>query len=44
MLISDPVSDMLTRIRNSNTVCKPDVYMPSTKVLVEIARVLHEAG
>lgn len=44
MHISDPVSDMLTRIRNANTVGKPDVSMPSTKVLVEIARVLQEEG
>lgn len=44
MHISDPVSDMLTRIRNANAVGKPDVSMPSTKVLVEIARVLQEEG
>lgn len=44
MNVNDPISDMLTRIRNANTVAKQDVAMPSTKVLVEIARVLQEEG
>ena len=44
MNVNDPISDMLTRIRNANTVGKAEVAMPSTKVLVEIARVLQEEG
>ena len=44
MKITDPISDMLTRIRNGNTANKDEVSMPSTKVLVEIARVICEEG
>ena len=32
----DPISDMLTRIRNANSANKPEVSMPSSKVLVEV--------
>jgi small subunit ribosomal protein S8 len=35
---------MLTRIRNANSAGKADVSMPSSKVLVEIARVITEEG
>lgn len=44
MKITDPISDMLTRIRNANAAGKAEVSMPSTKVLVEIARVFSEEG
>lgn len=44
MKITDPVSDMLTRIRNANAAGKPTVSIPSTKVLAEIARVITEEG
>ena len=44
MKITDPISDMLTRIRNANSAGKDSVSMPSSKVLVEIARVITEAG
>ena len=44
MKITDPISDMLTRIRNANSAGKAEVSMPSTKVLVEIARVIAEEG
>ncbi len=44
MKITDPISDMLTRIRNGNSANKPEVSMPSTKVLVEVARVICEEG
>jgi small subunit ribosomal protein S8 len=44
MNVNDPVSDMLTRIRNANSAGKSSVSMPTTKVLVEIARVLLEEG
>lgn len=44
MNVNDPISDMLARIRNANSAGKADVSMPSTKVLVEVARVLAEEG
>ena len=44
MNLTDPIADMLTRIRNANSVNKAKVSMPSIKKLVEIARVLHEEG
>lgn len=44
MEITDPISDMLTRIRNANSAGKDSVSMPSSKVLVEIARVITEEG
>jgi small subunit ribosomal protein S8 len=42
--IADPISDMLTRIRNAQAARKPDATMPTTKMLVAIARVLHAEG
>ena len=44
MKITDPVSDMLTRIRNANSANKAEVSMPSTKVLVAIAGVMQAEG
>lgn len=44
MKVTDPIADMLTRIRNGNTANKAQVSMPSSKVLVEIARVITEEG
>jgi small subunit ribosomal protein S8 len=44
MKITDPISDMLTRIRNGNAANKVEVSMPSSKVLVEVARVITEEG
>ncbi|MCI1666090.1 MAG: 30S ribosomal protein S8 [Atopobiaceae bacterium] len=44
MNVTDPIADMLTRIRNANSAGKADVSMPSSKVLVEIARVITEEG
>ena len=44
MKITDPISDMLTRIRNGNSANKDAVSMPSSKVLVEVARVICEEG
>ena len=44
MSVNDPISDMLTRIRNAGMARKPDVEMPSTKVLVAIATVLKDEG
>ena len=44
MSMTDPIADMLTRIRNSITVGNPSVAMPSSKLKTEIARILKEEG
>lgn len=44
MSMSDPIADMLTRIRNAQRVEKHDVAMPSSKLKVAIARVLQDEG
>ncbi|MDY2777970.1 MAG: 30S ribosomal protein S8 [Collinsella sp.] len=44
MNVTDPIADMLTRIRNANSANKAEVSMPSSKKLVEIARVICEEG
>ncbi|MES2771503.1 MAG: 30S ribosomal protein S8 [Pseudomonadota bacterium] len=44
MSMSDPVSDMLTRIRNAQMVGKLSVSMPSSKLKVAIVEVLKEEG
>lgn len=44
MSMSDPIADMLTRIRNAQQVNKSSVSMPSSKVKVAIANVLKEEG
>ena len=44
MSISDPIADMLTRIRNAQAVQKPFVAMPSSKLKVAIANVLTDEG
>lgn len=41
---SDPIADMLTRVRNAARVQKPQVTIPSSKVKKGIARVLNEEG
>ena len=43
-MMTDAISDMLTRIRNANRIESPAVDMPSTKVKVTIAQVLKEEG
>jgi len=44
MSMSDPIADLLTRIRNAQSVNKTNVAMPSSKLKVAIARVLKEEG
>ena len=44
MSMSDPIADMLTRIRNAQSVQKAVVSMPSSKLKVAIARVLKDEG
>lgn len=41
---TDPIADFLTAIRNANTAKKVDVTVPSSKLKVEIARILKEEG
>ncbi len=44
MSMSDPIADMLTRIRNAQSVEKATVTMPASKVKVAIAKVLQDEG
>jgi small subunit ribosomal protein S8 len=44
MSMTDPVADMLTRIRNAQMAEKPSVVMPSSKLKLAIANVLHDEG
>ncbi|MCH4185147.1 MAG: 30S ribosomal protein S8 [Eggerthellaceae bacterium] len=44
MSMNDPIADMLTRVRNANSACKATVDMPSSKKLVEIARIMKQEG
>jgi len=44
MSMSDPIADMLTRIRNAQSVEKAVVAMPSSKLKVAIAQVLKDEG
>ena len=44
MSMSDPVADMLTRVRNAQMVNKKSVSMPSSKLKVAIATVLKDEG
>ena len=44
MSMSDPIADMLTRIRNAQSAEKTSVVVPSSKVKVSIAKVLKDEG
>ena len=44
MSTTDSIADMLTRIRNANTANKETVSMPSSRKLVEIARIMKQEG
>ena len=44
MSMTDPIADMLTRVRNANAAFKNSAEMPSSKKLVEIARILKQEG
>lgn len=43
-MMTDPIADMLTRIRNANLIERPAVEMPATKLKCAIAKVLQEEG
>lgn len=44
MSITDPIADMLTRIRNANMVSHETVEIPSSKLKVELAKLLQSEG
>jgi small subunit ribosomal protein S8 len=44
MAMTDPIADMLTRIRNANHVFKEKVDIPFSKLKLEITRILSEEG
>ena len=44
MSMTDPIADMLVRIKNAAAVGKPTVKMPSSKIKLAIANVLKEEG
>jgi small subunit ribosomal protein S8 len=44
MSVSDPISDMLTRIRNAGLVGHSTVAMPSSKIKTSIAKIMKEEG
>src|SRR6202007_2526175 len=43
-MLTDPIADMLTRIRNANKALHDKAVMPSSRMKVEIARLLKEEG
>jgi len=43
-MMTDPIADMLTRIRNANQALHPTVTMPSSKLKEEIAKILAAEG
>ncbi len=44
MYVTDPIADMLARIRNANMVYHESVDVPSSRIKTEIARILKESG
>jgi small subunit ribosomal protein S8 len=44
MTMTDPIADMLTRLRNANTAFHDDVVMPSSKVKEALAKILVSEG
>ena len=43
-MVTDPIADMLTRIRNANQMRYKEVEIPSSKIKVEIAKILKKEG
>ena len=44
MVVTDPIADMLTRIRNANQMRYKEVEVPASKLKMEIAKILKEEG
>ena len=43
-MMTDPIADLLTRIRNANTVKHPTVTIPASKLKVELVKLLKDEG
>lgn len=43
-MMTDPIADMLTQVRNANTALRPKVAMPASKAKEEIAKILVSEG
>ena len=43
-MVTDPIADMLTRIRNANQMRYKEVEVPASKIKAEIARILKDEG
>ena len=43
-IVTDPIADMLTRVRNANAARHTEVKVPASRLKLEIARVLKEEG
>lgn len=43
-MMTDPIADMLTRVRNAQSASKHDVTMPASKLKLSIAKVLQDEG
>ena len=43
-MVTDPIADMLTRIRSANQMRYKEVEVPASKIKIEIARILKEEG
>lgn len=44
MNVTDPIADLLTRIRNANSALKPDVVIPYSRLKAEVTKVLKANG
>ncbi|HPZ22259.1 MAG TPA: 30S ribosomal protein S8 [Bacillota bacterium] len=44
MTMTDPIADMLTRIRNANMALHPSVEIPASKIKIALAKTLKEEG
>ncbi|HVF53058.1 MAG TPA: 30S ribosomal protein S8 [Actinomycetota bacterium] len=44
MSMTDPISDMLARIRNASTAMHDDVFIPASKIKASIAKILVDEG
>ncbi|MEK7167388.1 MAG: 30S ribosomal protein S8 [Patescibacteria group bacterium] len=42
--MTDPIADMLTRIRNASRIKKAEVYVPFSKIKLEIVKILKQTG
>ena len=43
-MVTDPIADMLTRIRNANQMRYKEVEVPASKIKIDIARILKDEG